>query len=129
MPKIAEKLTPANVMHMPEMSIGLSVGGRLSMSGERCERGCSPFSVCAALKRETTGEYFYDLTTTLQVNGIIVKDTDAHYFKIDVTTIRGNVVLQGFVNSRDTKARLARRIGEIRGVKSVRTLLNVEERK
>ena len=99
------------------------------MSGQRCERGGSPFSVCAALKRETTGEYFDDWTITLQVNGIIVEDTDAHYSKIDVTTIRGNVVLQSFVNSRDTKARLARRIGEIRGVKSVRTLLNVVERK
>ena len=63
---------------------------------------------------------------TTKVNAIIVKDPDAHYFKIDVTTTQGDVVPQGFVNNRDTEARL---VAKIRGVKSVKSLLKVEERK
>jgi osmotically-inducible protein OsmY len=58
-----------------------------------------------------------------------VKDPDAHYFKIDVTTTQGDVVLQCFVNSRQTEERLVAKIRQIRGVKSVKSLLNVEEKK
>src|SRR5512140_2733038 len=90
--------------------------------------GSALFSGCASIKGETTGEYIDDSTTTSQVNGIIVKDPDAHYFKIDVTTTQGNVVLQGFVNSRATEDRLVAKIREIRGVKSVQSLLKIEER-
>ncbi|MDP3260772.1 MAG: BON domain-containing protein, partial [Thermodesulfovibrionales bacterium] len=68
--------------------------------------GLALFSGCASIKGETTGEYIDDSTITTQVNGAIVKDPDAHYFKIDVTTTQGDVVLTGFVNSRDTEARL-----------------------
>ena len=42
---------------------------------------------------------------------------------------QGDVVLQGFVNSRETEERLVARIRELKGVKSVKTLLKVEERK
>ena len=91
--------------------------------------GLALFSGCATMKGETTGEYIDDSTITTQVNGVIVKDPDAHYFKIDVTTTQGDVVLQGFVNSRETEARLIGKIREIRGVKSVKSLLKVEEKK
>ena len=91
--------------------------------------GLALFSGCAAMKGETTGEYIDDSTITTQVNGIIVEDPDAQYFKIDVTTTKGNVVLQGFVNSRETDERLVKKISEIRGVKSVKSLLKVEEKK
>jgi osmotically-inducible protein OsmY len=87
------------------------------------------FSGCAAMKGETTGEYIDDSKITTQVNGIIVEDPDAQYFKIDVTTTKGNVVLQGFVNSRETDERIVKKISEIRGVKSVKSLLKVEEKK
>jgi osmotically-inducible protein OsmY len=60
------------------------------------------------MKGETTGEYIDDSTMTTKVNEIIVKDPDAHYFKIDVTTTQGNV--QGFVNSRETEERLVAKI-------------------
>ena len=86
-------------------------------------------SGCATMKGETTGEYIDDSTITTQVNGIIVEDPDAQYFKIDVTTTKGDVVLQGFVNSRETEERLVKKISEIRGVKSVKSLLKVEEKK
>jgi len=91
--------------------------------------GLALFSGCATIKGETTGEYIDDSTITTKVNAAIVKDPDAHYFKIDVTTTQGEVVLQGFVNNRDTEARLVIKVREIRGVKSVKSLLKVEERK
>ena len=86
-------------------------------------------SLLSTHKTETTGEFIDDSTTTTQVNGIIVADPDAHYLKIDVTTTKGEVVLQGFVNSRATEARLVEKIKEIKGVKSVKSLLKVEEKK
>jgi len=49
--------------------------------------------------------------------------------KIDVTTTQGDVVVTGFVNSRETEERLVAKIREIRGVKSVNSLLKMEERK
>lgn len=91
--------------------------------------GLALFSGCASMKGETTGEYIDDSTITTKVNSAIVSDPDAHYFKIDVTTTKGDVVLQGFVNSKATEARLMGNIREIRGVKSVRSLLKVEEKK
>ena len=91
--------------------------------------GLALFSGCAAVKGETTGEYIDDSTITTKINADIVKDPDAHYFKIEVTTTQGDVVLQGFVNNRNTEARLVAKIKEIRGVKSVKSLLKVEEKK
>ena len=81
------------------------------------------------LKGDTAGEYIDDSVITTKVNADIIKDPDAHYFKIDVTTTQGDVVLQGFVNSRETEARLVAKIRQIKGVKSVKSLLNVEEKK
>jgi hyperosmotically inducible periplasmic protein len=81
------------------------------------------------LHADTAGEYIDDSVITTKVNADIVKDPDAHYFKIDVTTTQGDVVLQGFVNSRATEARLVAKIKEIKGVKSVKSLLKIEEKK
>jgi hyperosmotically inducible protein len=81
------------------------------------------------LKGDTAGEYIDDSMITAKVNADIVKDPDAHYFKIDVTTTQGDVVLQGFVNSRETEQRLVAEIRKIEGVKSVKSLLKVEEKK
>ena len=78
---------------------------------------------------DTAGEYIDDSVITAKVNADIVKDPDAHYFKIDVTTTQGDVVLQGFVNSRETEQRLVAKIREIKGVKSVKSLLKIEEKK
>jgi hyperosmotically inducible protein len=91
--------------------------------------GLALFSGRASMAGETTGEYIDDATMTTKVNAIIVKDPDAHYFKIDVTTTQGDVVLQGFVNSRKAEERLVANIKEIKGVKSVKSLLKVEEKK
>ena len=86
-------------------------------------------SVSAANAGETVGEYIDDSTMHTQATAIVVKDPDAHYFKIGVTVTQGEVVLTGFVNSRETEERLIAKIREIRGVKSVRSLLKVEQPK
>ena len=91
--------------------------------------GLALFSVRVSMAGETVGEYIDDSSITTQVNAAIVKDPDAHYFKIDVTTTQGGVVLTGFVNSKETEERLVTKIKEIRGVKSVKSLLKVEEKK
>lgn len=82
-----------------------------------------------AVAGETPGEYLDDATMHTQATAIIVKDPDARYFKIDVTVTQGDVVLTGFVNSSGTEERLVGKIKEIRGVKSVKSLLKVEEKK
>jgi osmotically-inducible protein OsmY len=91
--------------------------------------GLALFSGCASMTGETAGENIDDSTIHTKATAIVVKDPDAHYFKIDVTVIQGDVVLQGFVNSRETEERLVAKIREIRGVKSVKSLLKMEERK
>lgn len=90
--------------------------------------GLGLFLGCASIRGETAGEYIDDSTITTEVNAVIVKDPDAHYLKIDVTTTQGEVVLQGFVNSRNTEERLIGKIRQIRGVKSVKSLLKIENK-
>jgi osmotically-inducible protein OsmY len=90
--------------------------------------GLALFSGCASLKGETTGEYMDDSTMHSKVNSIVLNDPDAHYFKIDVSVTQGDVVLTGFVNSRETEERLIGKIREIRGVKSVKSHLKMEKK-
>ena len=87
------------------------------------------FSGSAARAGETAGEYVDDATMHAKATAIVVKDPDAHYFKIDVTVTQGDVVLTGFVNRRETEERLVVEIKEISGVKSVKSLLKMEEKK
>jgi osmotically-inducible protein OsmY len=90
--------------------------------------GVALFSGRASMAGETAGEYIDDSMIHTKVTEIVVKDPDAHYFEIDVTVTRGDVVITGFVNSRKTEERLIGKIREIRGVKSVKSLLKMEER-
>jgi hypothetical protein len=91
--------------------------------------GFTLFLGSAVIAGETVGQYVDDSTIHTQVTAIIVKDPDAHYFKTDVTVTQGDVVLTGFVNSRDTENRLIGKISEIKGVKSVKSLLKLQEKK
>jgi hyperosmotically inducible periplasmic protein len=89
--------------------------------------GLFMFSGCATLTGKTAGETVDDATITTQANAAIVKDADARLLKIDVDTRQGNVVLNGFVNSKETEQRIVNRIQNIKGVKSVKSLLKVEQ--
>jgi osmotically-inducible protein OsmY len=86
-------------------------------------------TACSSMRGETTGEYIDDSTMHTKATAIVVKDPDARYFKIDVTVTQGDVVLTGFVNSRQTEERVIEKIREIRGVKSVKSLLRIEKKK
>jgi hyperosmotically inducible protein len=91
--------------------------------------GLGLFSGCASMTGETAGELVDDNTITAEANAIIVQDLDAHYLKIDVETTQGNVVLTGFVNTKETERRVVDKIRNLRGVKSVKSLLKIEEKK
>jgi hyperosmotically inducible periplasmic protein len=89
--------------------------------------GLTLFTGCASLTGRTAGETVDDATITTQANAAIVKDPDARMLKINVDTRQGNVVLTGYVNSKETEQRIINRIRDIKGVKSVKSLLTVEQ--
>ncbi len=91
--------------------------------------GLALFSGCATMTGRTAGEHIDDASINTEANSIIVKDPDAQYLKIDVTSTDGNVVLQGFIHDKKAEDRVVAKIREIRGVKSVKSLLKVEPRK
>ena len=91
--------------------------------------GLALFSGCATMTGRTAGEYIDDSNITSQVNGIIVKDPDAQYLKIDVSSTNGNVVLAGYIHDKKAEERIVAKIKEIKGVKSVKSNLKVEEKK
>jgi osmotically-inducible protein OsmY len=77
---------------------------------------------------ETAGEHIDDSTIYSQASAVVVQDPDAHYLKIEVTVTKGEVVLTGFVNSSMTENRVVSKIRQIKGVKSVKSLLKVEKK-
>ena len=91
--------------------------------------GLALFSGCASMTGRTAGEHIDDASINTEANSIIVKDPDAQYLKIDVTSTDGNVTLQGFIHDKNAEDRIVAKIREIKGVKSVKSLLKVEPRK
>ncbi|MFZ3137267.1 MAG: BON domain-containing protein [Thermodesulfovibrionales bacterium] len=91
--------------------------------------GLALFSGCATMTGRTAGEYIDDSKITTEANAVIVKDADAQYLKIDVSSTNGNVVLAGFIHDRNAEERIVAKIRQIKGVKSVKSNLKVEEKK
>jgi len=91
--------------------------------------GLALFSGCASMTGQTAGQNIDDGTITTEVNGIIINDPDAHFWKIDVTTTKGDVMLTGVVNSNEAENRLVEKIRRVKGVKYVHSHLKVEEKK
>jgi osmotically-inducible protein OsmY len=91
--------------------------------------GLALFSGCASMTGRTAGEYIDDSNITTQANAIIIKEPDAGYWKIDVSSTDGNVVLQGFIHDKKAEERIVSKIRQIKGVKSVKSLLKVQEKK
>jgi len=87
------------------------------------------FSGCASLTGRTAGEIIDDSVITTEINAKIVKDPELSYFKINVNSTNGNVLFTGYVPSREAEARLIRLTKEVRGVKSVRSELQIQEKK
>jgi hyperosmotically inducible protein len=91
--------------------------------------GLALFSGCASITGRTTGEYIDDASITTEANGIIIKEPDAGYWKIDVSSTQGNVVLDGFIHDKKAEERIVAKIRQIKGVKSVKSNLKVEPKK
>ena len=91
--------------------------------------GLALFSGCASMTGRTAGEHIDDASITTQANAIIVKDADAQYLKIDVSSTEGNVVLTGFIHDKAAEERIVAKIRQIKGVKSVNSDLKVEKKK
>ncbi|HWR58506.1 MAG TPA: BON domain-containing protein [Thermodesulfovibrionales bacterium] len=90
--------------------------------------GLALFSGCATMTGKSAGSNIDDSTMHTKATAIVVKDPDAQYLKVDVSVTQGDVVLTGFVNNRNTEERLVSKIREIRGVKSVKSLLKMEKK-
>ncbi|HWR57296.1 MAG TPA: BON domain-containing protein [Thermodesulfovibrionales bacterium] len=91
--------------------------------------GLALFSGCASMTGRTAGEHIDDASITTEANAIIVKDPDARYWKIDVSSTSGNVVLAGFIHDSKAEERIVAKIRQIKGVKSVKSRLKVEQKK
>ena len=91
--------------------------------------GLALFSGCASMTGKTAGETIDDAAIVTKANAVIVKDEDAQYLKIDVSSTDGKVVLVGFIHDKSAEDRIVAKIREIKGVKSVQSNLKVEEKK
>ncbi len=74
---------------------------------------------------ESAGRALDDAAMTASVNGLIVGDADARFFRIDVSTSQGAVTLRGTIPSRSAESRLVSKINTLRGVRSVTSLLRI----
>src|SRR4030067_596243 len=90
--------------------------------------GLALFSGCASMTGRTAGEYIDDSNITTEANAIIVKDPDAQYLKIDVSSTNGNVVLAGFIHDKKAEERIVAKIKQIKGEQSVKSDLKGEEK-
>ena len=86
-------------------------------------------SGCASVTGRTAGELVDDSIITTEINAKIIKDSDLHYLKIDVSSFEGNVTLTGEVLTKEVEERLTRYAREVKGVKSVKSNLLIEEPK
>jgi osmotically-inducible protein OsmY len=88
--------------------------------------GCATTTVSREGPAQRAGRTLDDAAITTSVNAVIVADSDAQFFKIDVNTTAGDVTLLGVINSRAAAARLLEKIRALEGVRSVRSMLKVE---
>lgn len=84
------------------------------------------FSGCASLTGRTAGEIIDDSKIVTLINAKIIEDPELSYLKINVNSTSGNVVLTGFVPNKAAEKRLVEISRQIRGVRSVKSELNVQ---
>ncbi|MEQ8357089.1 MAG: BON domain-containing protein [Kiloniellaceae bacterium] len=80
----------------------------------------------AACSGETAGEYVDDSVISNKVRAQLVDDKDLNIFQIDVTTLKGEVQLSGFVDSQADKDRAGNVAAGISGVRRVHNNLVVQ---
>lgn len=87
-------------------------------------------SMAACTPTRTTksaGEQLDDSAVTAKVKTALARDPATSAYRIDVETFRGEVQLNGFVNSADMKSSATRVAKSVEGVKSVSNNLKVGE--
>jgi osmotically-inducible protein OsmY len=82
---------------------------------------------CRTMTGRSAGEIIDDSTIVTEINAKIIKDSELKFFKIDVDSSRGNVVLKGTVKSKEAEERLIKIAREVKGVKSVKSNLEVKK--
>ena len=79
----------------------------------------------AACSGETAGQFVDDSVISNTVRAKLIDDADLNMFQIDVTTLRGEVQLSGFVGSQAAKDKAGRVAAGVSGVKVVHNQLVV----
>lgn len=83
-----------------------------------------PFAL-AGCQGETAGEYVDDSVISNTVRAKLIDDKDLNIFQIDVTTLKGEVQISGFVDSQADKDRASVVAAGVDGVKKVHNNLVV----
>lgn len=79
----------------------------------------------AGCQGETAGEYVDDSVISNTVRAKLLDDKDLNIFQIDVTTLKGEVQISGFVDSQADKDRAGSVAAGVDGVKKVHNNLVV----
>lgn len=87
-------------------------------------------AACTATRTtRSAGETLDDATVTAKVKTALARDPDTSAYKIDVDSYRGDVQLNGFVETADMKAAATRVAKSVSGVKKVNNNLEVSSAK
>jgi len=82
--------------------------------------------VLTACSGETAGEYVDDSVISNTVRAKLIDDPDLNIFQVDVTTLRGEVQISGFVESQNDKERATQVAYTVDGVREVHNNLVIQ---
>ncbi len=83
-------------------------------------------AACTKTTGRTAGQNVDDATIKSEINGKILADPNLKFFQIDVASFDGNVTLSGAVPNRDAETRLLNIARNTKGVKSVKSNLQIK---
>jgi hypothetical protein len=131
---------PRRPLACPEGAIGRPPGARQRQPNEGNPSMKSSFLVRAlvvigllgtpvvltACSGETAGEYVDDSVISNTVRAKLLDDPDLNIFQVDVTTLRGEVQISGFVESQADKDRATQVARSVDGVRRVHNNLVIQ---
>lgn len=89
--------------------------------------GLALYSGCAGTAtRKSTGEFLDDATITTRVKTAFAQDPGVKALDVKVDTFKGNVQLNGFVDTAEEKARAEQIARNIQGVTNVQNNITVK---
>ncbi len=83
------------------------------------------FAGCSHITGKTAGQSLDDTVITGDIKGKILKDAELKTWALEVNVYQGNVTLSGMVPNKAAEDRLVRMVEETKGVRSVRTNLQL----